>query len=148
VPDRIEREIEELLNQLDEPGEEQTSPIPIGSKRQAQRPSQPPKRGKPDRGPLIPMPSGLDPATLMFAGAGVMLAGLLLSTFAEWFILVSFAGVVMFIAAFLISFARGWPRAPRSRRQSTQGAYWRDRYIKYDESDEGTWARIKRMFRR
>ncbi len=86
----------------------------------------------------------------MFTGAGVMLLGLVLSAFSGLFVWAAFAGVVMFIAAFLISFARGWPASGRrgGGTQPSGGVYWRDRYIEYDPVDDSAWARFRRRFRR
>lgn len=139
MADRIEREIEEILSRL---GDDQPpagrQPIPIKSGR----------RRKQHRGHRIQFPWRIDPPVLMFAGAGVMLVGLVLSAFAGWLIWVAFAGVLMFLAAFFVSFARGWPKAPNAQSRPSAGVFWRDRYIRYDEPEQGPLARIKRKFRR
>lgn len=144
MADRIDREINEILEKLgDEPEQKgkPRKPIPISSVR---RKAQPPSPGTP-KGPLFPR---IEPATLMFSGAGIMLVGLVLSSFVDALIWAAFAGVLMFIAAFLISFARGWPQTPQASGRPAEGVYWRDRYIQYDGAGDSSWDRIKRKFRR
>jgi len=143
VTDRIEREIEEILSKLDEgkPSEATRRPIPIQSRR---------RRGP---GPVSRIgnkvssrPANLTPATLLFAGAGIMLAGLVLSTLWNPFIWAAFAGVLLFLAAFVWSFLRP---GGAGRASQPKGYYWRDRYIEYEtESPAGVIARFKRAFRR
>lgn len=139
MADRIEREIDEILSRLgDESPQPARRPIPIGSVHRRQ-----PRR-------LARARLRIDPATLMFSGAAVMLVGLVLSAVVGWLIWIAFAGVMMFLAAFFISFARGWPQAPRRTGSAppSEGVFWRDRYIRYDEPDGGAVTRIKRKFRR
>jgi hypothetical protein len=143
VADRIEREIEEILSKLDEgkPPEGPRRPIPIQSRRR--------------RGPgaisrlgnkVTSRPANLTPATLLFAGAGIMLAGLILSAIWGPFIWAAFGGVLLFMAAFVWSFLR--PGGTRGASQP-KGYYWRDRYIQYEpENPPGVIGRFKRAFRR
>ncbi len=88
----------------------------------------------------------LTPANLLFIGAGVMVAGLVVSTAWGPAIWASLAGVVLFVAAFLWSFVR----APRSEggMAGPKGVYWRDRYIEYEPANASALTRLKRKFRR
>jgi hypothetical protein len=136
MADRIEREIEELLAKLDtELPEGGRQPISLEERR---------RRRKPRRSlPRLSLPD-LDPARLLLAGAGTMIAGLFLSLFWSPLIWVSFAGVVIFIGAFLLSFRSrpvGSIGGSRPRR-----VYWRDRYIDYGPS--GHTSRFRNPFRR
>ena len=135
MADRIEREIEELLAKLEtELPEGGRQPISLEERR----------RRKPRRSlPRLSLPA-LDPARLLLAGAGTMIAGLFLSMFWSPLIWVSFAGVVVFIGAFLLSFRSrpiGSIGSSRPRR-----VYWRDRYIDYGPS--GHTSRFRNPFRR
>ena len=143
MADRIEREIEEILSKLDEsnPPEPARRPIPIQSRRK-RGPSPVSRLGN----KVASRPTNLTPATLLFAGAGIMLAGLVLSAIWSPFIWAAFAGVLLFMAAFAWSFLR-----PGGARRASQpkGHYWRDRYIEYDApSQAGVISRFKRAFRR
>ena len=140
MADKFEREIEEILAKLDNdaPPAERT-PISIKSARR----KTPQKSAS--RAPSTKTMPALTPTTLLFAGAGVMIAGLLLSAFWAPLIWASFAGVVLFLAAFLWSFRRS-PRA--SGAPSPQGHYWRDRYIEYEPAEPTVFDRMKRKFRR
>ncbi|GIW13427.1 MAG: hypothetical protein KatS3mg062_0866 [Tepidiforma sp.] len=136
MADRIEREIEELLakldNELPEGGRE---PISLEQRRRQRRPRR--------TLPRIAFPE-VNPATLLLAGAGVMIAGLFLAMFWSPLIWLSFSGVVIFIAAFLLSFRKrpiGGYGSPGPRR-----VYWRDRYIEYGPQDRG--SRFRNPFRR
>lgn len=145
MADRIEREIEEILSKLDEgkPPESARRPIPIQSRR---------KKGP---GPVSRLgnrvagsqPTRLTPATLLFTGAGVMLAGLVLSAIWSPFIWAAFGGVLLFMAAFIWSFLRPGGAA---RASQPKGYYWRDRYIEYNtpSGEPGLIGRFKRAFRR
>jgi len=125
MADKFEREIEEILAKLDDklppPGEEKP-PISLASRRK--------KKVKASR-TRVPRPNPLGwltPTILLFAGAGIMFAGLLLSNLWGPLIWASLSGVVLFVGAFFWSFRR----TPRSGRvASPKGVYWRDRYIEY-----------------
>ena len=141
MADRVEREIEEILAKLDSelPPETEKKPIPILSRKRAKR-SQPPKP---------PRPSGrnrssVTPTSMMFTGAGMVVGGLVLANVMAPLIWISFAGVVLFLGAFLSSFFR---RAP-TQAARPKGVYWRDRYIEYEPASPGLFDRIKRAFRR
>jgi hypothetical protein len=142
MPDRIEREIEEILARLDdlpaEPGRRGKTPVPLASRKKAPAPAEP--RSSRASGLL----ARVSPATMMISGAAVMLAGLVLSSFADPFIWLSFAGVVLFIGAFAISFFR----KPAPSASPARGVYWRDRYIEYEPGRPGLSSRIRRLFRR
>jgi hypothetical protein len=136
MADRIEREIEELLAKLEtELPEGGRQPISLEERR---------RRRKPRRSlPRLSLPA-LDPARLLLAGAGTMIAGLFLSMFWSPLIWVSFAGVVVFIGAFLLSFRSrpvGSIGGSRPRR-----VYWRDRYIDYGPPEHS--SRFRNPFRR
>lgn len=144
MADKFEREIEEILAKLDDdppsagqaPGR---SPISISQKRQQKAKAQRVRTARSN--PL----ASLSPTTLLFAGAGVMFAGLIVSVFWGPAIWASLAGVVLFIGAFFWSFRktpRGTSSAPTGRSQGT-GTYWRDRYID-DRPDDGIKSRFRR----
>jgi hypothetical protein len=143
VADRIEQEIEEILAKFDKmPGDEGGghSPIPIGTKRK--------RRASASAG--VRKSAGgvgnrLTPTALLFAGAGTMVAGLLLANFWSPLIWASFAGVVIFLGAFVWSLLRT-PRPART--QPSGGHFWRDRYIEYEPPSAGPFDRLKRRFRR
>jgi hypothetical protein len=56
----------------------------------------------------------------------------------------AFAGVVIFLGAFVLSFRKSGPAAAPSPR----GHYWRDRYIEVQPSGDDFFGRIKRRFHR
>ena len=143
MADKFEREIEEILAKLDDelpPGPER-SPISIAQKRQ--------QKAKAER-VRTPRPSPLanvTPTSLLFAGAGIMFGGLIVSNFwgpAIWFAL---AGIVIFFGAFFWSFRRQ-NRAGSAAAGGPRGVYWRDRYIEYEPANPTTGQRIKGWFRR
>jgi hypothetical protein len=74
-----------------------------------------------------------------------MIAGLLLASVWPWFIWASFAGVVIFLGAFIWSLMRS-PRPAEV--QSPGGHFWRDRYIEYQPPSAGPVGRLKRRFRK
>lgn len=143
MADRIEREIEEILEKLDDLPDSGRSPIPIASRKRkatpapSPRPSQATARSTRAR--------RLDPPVLMMVGAVIMIGGFILATAFEPLIWLSFAGVVVFIAAF------GWALSTTGRpkpSQETRGVYWRDRYIEYDPPSPSLWDRVAGRFRR
>ncbi len=137
MPDRIEREIEELLAKLE-------SELPEGGRQPISLEER--RRRRQQRRPSIPrlhFPE-LNPATLLLAGAGIMVGGLFLAMFWDPLIWVSFAGVVIFIAAFLLSFRS---RPGRTGTARPRGVYWRDRYIEYEPHPRRT-SRFRNPFRR
>ena len=141
--DRIEQEIEEILAKIDRmPGDEEPgrTPIPITAKRKR-------RQGKPAgiRRSASSASERLSPATLLFTGAGTMIAGLLLANFWPPLIWASFAGVVIFLGAFVWSLVRN-PRPARA--QPPGGRFWRDRYIEYQPPTAGPLDRLKRRFRK
>ncbi len=153
MPDKMQQEIEEILARLDkdapskaaasavdDPDAERT-PISIVKKRRAKKQS----AAKVRREHRASLPA-ITPAALLFTGAGIMIAGLVLSSFAQPFIWASLTGVLLFIAAFVWSFFRspGAAAAP----PPPKGVYWRDRYIQYEPANPGRFARLKQKFRR
>ncbi len=136
MADRVEREIEEILAKLDgelppakQPGR---APVSIVSRR----------RRRPRAAFKVPRPR-VSPAGLLFAGAGIMLFGLVGASFWPPAIWLSFAGVIVFLGAFVSSFFR----TPAERPQP-KGVFWRDRYIEYAPANESAFARLKKRFRR
>lgn len=145
MADKFEREIEEILAKLDGDGPLRTEtpgkkPISITSaKRKQQQKQKAPRAG--GLGSL----SEVTPSALLFAGAGTMVAGLILSNFYGPLIWASFAGVVLFLGAFLWSFRKSNRFVASS---SPRGHYWRDRYIEYQPANPSPFARLARKFRR
>lgn len=141
MADKFEREIEEILAKLDDklPPADDRSPISLASRRQQKAKS--PRPRTPRSNPL----SRLTPTTLLFAGAGIMFGGLLLSNVWQPLIWASMSGVVLFVGAFLWSL-RKTPRAARG--SAPKGVYWRDRYIEYGPPASSGASRIKNWFRR
>ncbi|MEX2081845.1 MAG: hypothetical protein WEC33_09535 [Dehalococcoidia bacterium] len=141
MPDRIEREIEDILSKIDDlPEGPARSPIPISGRSRKPTPDGAPGRSMLDR---------IDPANLMVAGAVVMVGGLALSVFSDGLIWVSVAGVVLFLSAFVIAF---FHRPPAGQDAPAQGGsrtvYWRNRYIDYDPYKPGPIARIRSRLKR
>ena len=146
MPDKMEREIEEILAKLDNEAPRsplaEKAPVSILSRRKHT-----PGAAARARAKTSSLLSGINPATLLFLGAGVMIGGLVFSTVYGPLIWASFAGVVMFLLAFVWSFRRT-PRYTRSAGSTPQGHYWRDRYIEYQPQSSSLSERIKRRFRR
>ncbi|MCC7366643.1 MAG: hypothetical protein IT303_19955 [Dehalococcoidia bacterium] len=146
MADRIEREIEEILARLD-----QEEPLPAGEKKPVSIMAAKAKRSQAPAPPRAPRPNPLANVNLtsfLIAGAAMVLGGLILASFWEPLIWASFAGVVVFLGAFAMSFFRSRPAGGGSTRGGSQGVYWRDRYIQYEPASASTWQRIKRRFRR
>ena len=127
MPDKFEREIEEILAKLDDelPAGETGGarpPISLQQKRQQKAKAQRVRASRPN--PL----NNISPTTLLFAGAGIMFGGLIVSGFWGPAIWASLAGIVLFLGAFVWSFRRA-PRTTASAGGSRQGHYWRDRWI-------------------
>ena len=115
MPDRIDREIEEILARLGEDspkrGEE---PISLDERRR-QKKAPVASRAVAALGLSL---SGPTAASMLFTGAGVMVVGLILSAIWGTLIWVAFAGVVLFVAAFIWSFVRpSARRRPEARRE-------------------------------
>lgn len=139
MPDKFEREIEEILAKLDDesPADSAGSrpPISIQQKRQQKAKAVRARTARPN--PL----AGLTPTTLLFAGAGVMFGGLIVSGFWGPAIWASLAGIVLFLGAFVWSFRKtSRPSSPTGR----SGHYWRDRWIDDTPQQSG----VKGWFRR
>lgn len=144
MADKLEREIEEILAKLDgeqEPGER--TPISIMAK--SRKKAQPKAAARPARAPRGNPMASVTPTTLLFAGASLTIGGLIVSLAWAPLIWASFAGVVLFLGAFLWAFRR----EPRSSKPAAAGGhYWRDRYIEYTPANQGVFDRVKRRFRR
>ena len=144
MPDRIDREIEEILSRLGEeppkPGEE---PISLEQRRKRRRAPLSSRAGA-AFGFSLKRPT---PASVLFTGAGVMVVGFILATFWEALIWLAFAGVALFLAGFIQSFLRRRP-AGVAGQPAAKGAHWRGRYVEYEPPPAGVLARIKRAFRR
>lgn len=159
MADRVEREIEEILARLDKelPSDgagpvSERKPISISSAREvrAQKikstPAKTPRRSRLS-GDALPF----DPPTLLIGGAAVMVIGLILSAaIAGAFIWLSFAGVLLFLAAFGWSFFRSKPEGgPGVYHSGEPGrVFWRDRYIDARPGSSSTSDKIRRRFRR
>jgi len=91
----------------------------------------------------------IEPATLLFGGAGIMVGGLILSMFYSPLLWLAFAGVVLFIAAFVWSIFRQAPERPVSGGPPRQGGkvFWRDRYIDVTP-DASVGSKLMRRVRR
>jgi hypothetical protein len=143
MPDRIDREIEEILARLGEdapkPGEE---PISLDERRR-QRRAPLSSRVVAAFGFTVKGPT---PTSMLFTGAGVMVVGFVLSTIWDSMIWLAFGGVVLFAGAFIWSFVR--PRRATVRQPAAKGAHWRGRYVEYEPPPPGVLARIRRAFRR
>lgn len=149
MADKFELEIEEILAKLDNTappaeGADDRAPISISSARKKPKP----RAAKPAK-LSTPGPSLLDsisPTNMLFAGAGTVVGGLILSNFYGPLIWASFAGVVLFLGAFLLSFRK----APRggSGGGSQAGHYWRGQPISYTPSQPSPIGRVKRFFGR
>lgn len=152
MADKMQREIEEILAKLDKerPGgalpeppvrAAERAPISLAQKRRQKH--SPVAKARREANSLA---ARVTPTNLLFLGAGIMVAGLLISTAWQPAIWASLAGVLLFIAAFLWSFMR----APRSEggMEAPKGVYWRDRFIEYEPTNSGPWSRLKRKLRR
>ncbi|MFN0095026.1 MAG: hypothetical protein ACKVVT_09660 [Dehalococcoidia bacterium] len=137
MADRVEREIEEILARLED--EPEKTPISIADRREQRKKAPKPARSR----PTLPL-GDVNPSLFLLAGAAAVIAGLVFSSFASGLIWIAFAGVVVFLGAFVASFLRsGRPAKP----SQPAGHFWRDRYIDYEPSAPSPWARVKRRFR-
>ena len=96
MPDRIDREIEEILARLGEDAPKQgEEPISLEDRRR--------RRSRPMSSRAVAAfgfrLKGPTPASMLFAGAGVMVAGLILSAIWGALIWLAFGGVVLFVRA-------------------------------------------------
>ena len=151
MPDRIDREIEEILERLGEeppkrgekppPGDEE--PISLDDRRRRRKA---PLSSRATAAVGVSL-RGPTPTSMLFTGAGVMVAGFILSAIWGALIWLAFAGVLLFMAAFVWSFVR--PRRAGVKSQpAAKGAHWRGRYVEYEPPPPGVLARIRRAFRR
>ncbi|MCY4392250.1 MAG: hypothetical protein OXE43_09375 [Chloroflexi bacterium] len=158
MPDRIDREIEEILSRLgEEPPKRGEEPPKRGEEppRRGEEPISIDERRRRRKAPLGSRAtaafglslSGPTPASMLYTGAGVMVVGLILSAIWGTLIWVAFVGVLVFVAAFIWSFVR--PRRAGVKNQpAAKGAHWRGRYVEYEPPPPGVLARIRRAFRR
>ena len=158
MPDRIDREIEEILARLGEkppsPGEKPPRPgeKPAGP---GEEPISLEQRRRRQKAPLASRVVGAfgvslrgpTPASMLFAGAGVMVAGLILAAIWSVLIWAAFAGVVLFVGAFIWSFVRPRRAGSSNAEPAARGAHWRGRYVEYEPAPPGLLARIKRALR-
>jgi Flp pilus assembly protein TadB len=146
MPDKMEREIEEILAKLDTDSPRATAektPVSIMSRKKRASSSSPRAKNVSARPTFR-----LTPTALLFTGAGVMIVGLILSTAYSQLIWASFAGVVLFLLAFAWSFRRTPRVSGGSGGSAPQGHYWRDRYIEYQPSSPGIGDRLRKRFRK
>lgn len=149
MADKFEREIEEILAKLDSDapqaaGGSAREPISISSARRKPKPKAPKPAPPAASGPGLL--DAISPAHLLFAGAGIVVAGLIFSNFYGPLIWASFAGVVLFLGAFLLSFRKS-PRAATSG-TGQAGRYWRGQPIAYEPAQPSAMGRVKRLFGR
>ena len=146
MSDKMEREIEEILARLDTDAPNAPEPAPpisiMARRKKAAR------RLAPERSGSGGMLARVNPTAFLFTGAGVMVAGLVLSNVWQPFIWASFAGVVLFIGGFLWSFRRSPGPHGAGAAPPPKGHYWRDRYIEYEPAAPGPMDRLKRRLRR
>jgi len=144
VADKFEREIEEILAKLDDklpPADPVRAPISIADKRQQKAKATRVRTQR--KNPL----AGISTTTFLFAGAGIMFGALILSNIWGPLIWASFAGVVLFLGAFVASLRRTSRPGPTSAPQGN-ARYWRDRYIDDRPTTSQSADRIKGWFRR
>ncbi len=148
MPDRIEREIEEILARLDDLPEAPTAtadrnPIPIAAARKQRQKAERAARPSPFAG----FTNKLNPTSFLLAGATLVVFGLVLSSVWGQLIWAAVAGVVMFFGGFLSGFLRRSPSGGKAQ-PSPKAVFWRDRYISYAPAGQSTWERVKRRFGR
>jgi hypothetical protein len=145
MPDRIEREINEILAKLEDlpdDGRSERRPVSIADHRDRHR-SQP-RQATPAKAAGPSLLSRIQPSTLLVSGAVTVIAGLLLSSAWGPLIWLSLLGLVLFLSGFALSFRQSRPRV-----SAPPGAvFWRDRYIEYTPRDQTLWSRIRRRFHR
>ncbi|MEP7216378.1 MAG: hypothetical protein ABI782_08995 [Anaerolineaceae bacterium] len=149
MADKFEREIEEILAKLDTDAPEAASPTgrePISISAARRRPK--PKAPKPARASAqgATLLDKLSPANLLFAGAGIVVGGLILSNFYGPLIWASFAGVILFLGAFLVSFRKSSRGSTGGTAQT--GHYWRGQPISYERTPPSPVGRLRRFFGR
>lgn len=145
MADKFEREIEEILAKLDtDVPPADRAPISISSARRKPKPKSPkPARVTPPGSSLL---DSVSATNMLFAGAGLVVGGLILSNVYGPLIWASFAGVVIFLGAFLLSFRRA-PRGGPAGRSSGEH-YWRGQQISYQPAQPSAMGRVKRFFGR
>lgn len=148
MPDKMEREIEEILARLDrentgKPLGADRAPISIASRQRRKHHPMASLRSQASR-----LSGRFSPATLLLAGAAVMVIGLILSNVWPGLIWASFGGVVLFLGAFVWSFMRSSTPGSSRSGAAPRGHYWRDRYIEYQPTHPSAFERLKRRFRR
>jgi hypothetical protein len=145
MADRIEREINEILERLEDlpgDGSAERRPISIAEARE-QRDRKPPP-AKPAKARNWDLASIFSPTHALIAGAGTVIGGLILSNLWAPLIWAAFAGVAVFIAGFIGALIR----RPATKAEPRDAVYWRDRYIQYDDPGNSVSGRIKKLFRR
>jgi hypothetical protein len=149
MADRIEREINEILEKLDSLPDEgaERRPISIADHREKRPKQRVPEPAKAPR----QLPSFIPtPTHALLAGAGTVIGGLVLANLWAPLIWAAFAGVAMFIGGFVAALVRK-PNVPRGGASGSPnqpgGVFWRDRYISYEPTNQTTWQKIRRRFR-
>lgn len=147
MPDKMHQEIEEILARLDREAPakppapasaSERSPISLVQRRRQ-------KENVARVRPSFNLLAMITPTALLFAGALIMVVGLVVSYYVQPAIWASLGGVFVFIAAFIWSFFRA-PSVPKPNQP--KGVYWRDRYIEYDSPSNSPVSWLKRKFRR
>jgi hypothetical protein len=142
MPDRIEREINEILAKLDElpPDVSQPERRPISIAEARGRKRQQERRKNQAR---LPTRMPFSPPALLLSGAGAVIGFLVLASAWAPLIWGAFAGVLLFIAGFIASLVKR-PVVSRSAAPPSGGVFWRDRYIQYDPKAGGSvWDRLR-----
>lgn len=149
MADKFEREIEEILAKLDSDtpetaGTPDREPISLSAARRKPKP----KAAKAARVPApgLSLLDTISPANMLFAGAGTVVGGLILSNFYGPLIWASFAGVVLFLGGFLVSFRKS-PRGTTGGSAQTSH-YWRGQAISYEPAPPSAIGRVRRFFGR
>ncbi len=149
MADRIEREINEILAKLEDLPDggvkPERKPVSIADARERRRVT---ASSHPATAKARPSLARLNPAKLLVAGAGAVIGGFVLSIVWAPLIWAAFAGVVVFVGGFVGAIVRPAKSSSARNEAGPGGHYWRDRYIAYEPTTPGAWARFKRRFRR
>lgn len=122
MPNRIEREIEEILTKLDDGPQRGRTPIRMRRSWRSRL-----VRAASRTRIRLPMPRSFNPGTMMLTGICMILSGLILRSFSpeltRWVVTV---GLVLFVLSFILSF---WPGARSGTLGSGPDTYWRGQRI-------------------
>ena len=127
-PDRLERDVEEVLSNIEDFD---------WRRRHSRRPG--PIRLAAQRfvGGVASKMTALTPNHLLLLGAGLLIVGLVLRGGGLW---LAIAGIVVFVIGLFWTSRGGNPTANQPK-----GGYWRDRYVSYARPRENP---LRRLFRR